>query len=229
MRSAIHPMTDELYVSSLDEVLVLDRSGTLIEDRAVRRGPPRMTSAILGDVAVAADGRLALVDGVNDRVEVFGSGGLQVPGDCNQDGGLDLADAMCLFGALFLGSGSTPCTGRGSVTLLDWQGDSQVNLADGRRHAQPPVRERSSACGRRHVWALPVAFAWRVVPTPLCATSRHRRRGCRYSDEYRSDRGYDGRRHTKLFILHRALPQIFQYAPPLALLAVCAAGTDSTR
>jgi hypothetical protein len=64
-------------------------------------------------------------------------GGQQVPGDCNADGKLDISDAICVFGVLFLGNpASFPCgDGRpeapGNVTLLDWQPDTKVNISDG--------------------------------------------------------------------------------------------------
>ncbi|HVR72895.1 MAG TPA: hypothetical protein VMT52_01120 [Planctomycetota bacterium] len=67
---------------------------------------------------------------------VDGGGGLQRPSDCNQDGRLNLADAICLLGHLFLGSPPTlPCEGGtvndpGNQALVDSNGDTLVNLAD---------------------------------------------------------------------------------------------------
>jgi hypothetical protein len=63
-------------------------------------------------------------------------GGLQRPGDCNQDGGLDISDAVCLLGHLFLGSpAKLPCAGGtasdpGNRALLDSNGDGGVDLSD---------------------------------------------------------------------------------------------------
>jgi hypothetical protein len=63
--------------------------------------------------------------------------GLQLPGDCNQDRRLDISDALCVFGFLFLGSPETlPCGGgpsiaAGDVALLDWQEDRNIDLSDG--------------------------------------------------------------------------------------------------
>jgi hypothetical protein len=63
-------------------------------------------------------------------------GGRQLPGDCNQDGDLDLSDGICLLGNLFLGTPATlPCeSGRpgtnGHVLLLDSNGDSDLDLSD---------------------------------------------------------------------------------------------------
>ncbi len=60
----------------------------------------------------------------------------QLPGDCNQDGALDISDAICLLGHLFLGSPATmPCEGGtvldpGNVALLDSNSDGMVDLSD---------------------------------------------------------------------------------------------------
>jgi hypothetical protein len=64
-------------------------------------------------------------------------GGLQQPGDCNQDGTLNIADASCLFGYLFLGAPEALPCGNGAVddaanvALEDWNGDTVINIADG--------------------------------------------------------------------------------------------------
>ena len=61
----------------------------------------------------------------------------RVPGDCNEDGRLELSDAVCIFGVLFLGSPPTfPCgdgseNDPGNIVLLDWQPDGMVNISDG--------------------------------------------------------------------------------------------------
>jgi hypothetical protein len=65
------------------------------------------------------------------------SGGLQRPGDFNQDGRLNITDASLLLRGLFRGSTvSVPCDGSGVVdggnrTLLDLDGDGSVTLSDG--------------------------------------------------------------------------------------------------
>ena len=62
--------------------------------------------------------------------------GGQVPGDGNQDGDVDLSDAIWLLRRLFFGSGvALPCTDAaldqgGNLTVLDVNGDLGVNLAD---------------------------------------------------------------------------------------------------
>jgi hypothetical protein len=64
------------------------------------------------------------------------SGGKQLPGDCNQDGSLDISDAICLLGYLFLGEpvqlacGDGTHQDAGNVALLDWQPDGGLDLAD---------------------------------------------------------------------------------------------------
>jgi hypothetical protein len=60
----------------------------------------------------------------------------QLPGDCTQDGTLDIADGVCLLGFLFLGKPSElPCDGGritdpGNILLLDFDGQGTLDLAD---------------------------------------------------------------------------------------------------
>ena len=64
-------------------------------------------------------------------------GGLQRPGDTNQDGRTDLSDAVSLLGHLFIGNPERlPCgdgavADPGNAVLLDLNGDTQIDLADG--------------------------------------------------------------------------------------------------
>jgi fibronectin type 3 domain-containing protein len=64
-------------------------------------------------------------------------GGLQRPGDTNQDGTTDISDAISLFDFLFLGNvkalpcGDTTGEDAANVTLLDWNRDSTLDLSDG--------------------------------------------------------------------------------------------------
>jgi hypothetical protein len=89
----------------------------------------------LPDHADIAAGRLqdANANGIGDSCEP----GQQVPGDCNQDSTLDMSDALCVFGFLFLGEPTTlPCStgvsgNSGTVTLLDFHGDRRMDLSDG--------------------------------------------------------------------------------------------------
>ena len=61
----------------------------------------------------------------------------QLPGDCNQDGSIDIGDATCLFGFLFLGSPELlPCGDGGSASeankaLIDWNADDFIDMSDG--------------------------------------------------------------------------------------------------
>jgi len=61
---------------------------------------------------------------------------LVLPGDCNSDGDVDISDALCLLGILFLGTGrELPC-GDGSVTdaaneaLMSWGSVPDIDLSD---------------------------------------------------------------------------------------------------
>lgn len=63
----------------------------------------------------------------------------QRPGDCNQDGKINVADAVCLIGYLFRGTPSLlPCgdgtgTDTGNIELLDSNGSGKIELADALR------------------------------------------------------------------------------------------------
>ena len=67
-------------------------------------------------------------------VESFGPEIL--PGDCNEDGALDISDGVCLLGHLFQGNPEQLPCGDGSVsdpantTLLDSNGDGSLDLSD---------------------------------------------------------------------------------------------------
>lgn len=71
-----------------------------------------------------------------DAVVQVSGGGSQRPGDCNQDGTLDISDGVCLLGHLFLGEPETlPCGGGtaqdpGNQALLDSNGDGTVDISD---------------------------------------------------------------------------------------------------
>jgi hypothetical protein len=61
---------------------------------------------------------------------------LQIPGDCIQDGALEISDSICLLGCLFSGVPETLPCGNGTsghfanTTLLDSSGDSSLDLSD---------------------------------------------------------------------------------------------------
>ena len=81
---------------------------------------------------------------------------LQRPGDCNQDGSLNVADGSCLLNFLFIGSlRDLPCgdgevTNSSNIALMDLNGDGNINVADASRifgflflGAGPPVQGTS--------------------------------------------------------------------------------------
>ncbi len=88
---------------------------------------------------VAVDGYL-YVSTDTGKIYCFGpsesSGGLQLPGDANQDGSLDISDAVTLLRLLFGSSGvKLPCeqsdpAAPGNMAVLDTNGDSKLDLAD---------------------------------------------------------------------------------------------------
>ena len=60
----------------------------------------------------------------------------QLPGNCNQDDRLDIADAVCLINFLFRGTlAALPC-GDGTrmdpanVVLIDWSANGEIELTD---------------------------------------------------------------------------------------------------
>jgi hypothetical protein len=71
-------------------------------------------------------------------IVVDARGPMQMPGDVNQDGSLDLSDSIALLDNLFIGSERfefLPCgdgsTGhRANIALLDLNGDSSIDLSD---------------------------------------------------------------------------------------------------
>ncbi len=54
----------------------------------------------------------------------------QQPGDCNQDGRVDLSDGVCLLNYLFLGVAELPCDDEGGTMLTDWNGSARSDLSD---------------------------------------------------------------------------------------------------
>jgi hypothetical protein len=112
------------------EVEASDNSGLA---PAVTCAPPSGSVFPLGTTVVAC----AATDAAGNRSEcgfevTVRCGIGQSPGDCNQDGSVDLSDAICLFGYLFRGRPPTlPCADAASVLLMDWNGDGQIDISDG--------------------------------------------------------------------------------------------------
>ena len=69
--------------------------------------------------------------------DVTSEAGGQVPGDCNQDGLIDISDPVCVFSFLFLGAPSRLPCGDGSSRdaanrrAFDCTGDGAIDLSDG--------------------------------------------------------------------------------------------------
>ena len=80
--------------------------------------------------------RIVAAHGLGAATGCDGSGeGLQLQGNLNQDGAVDLSDAVSLLGVLFLGTEQTlPCgdsiDSSGNSALLDVNGDSEVDIGD---------------------------------------------------------------------------------------------------
>lgn len=55
-----------------------------------------------------------------------------LPGDCDQGGGLNIADAICLLDLLFVAAGAeSPCDNfEGETRLLDFNGDADLDISD---------------------------------------------------------------------------------------------------
>ena len=127
------------------ELVVQDGNGTIIDVLPTSATSFTIPCDRLVDITGARSGIVCIVciapDGTTEEIcceyscldeEVGG----QIPGDCNQDGQLDLSDAICLLRFLFLGTlPRLPC-GDGSIVhpsnilLLDWNGDGSIDLAD---------------------------------------------------------------------------------------------------
>ncbi|HQJ55865.1 MAG TPA: metallophosphoesterase [Planctomycetota bacterium] len=92
-------------------------------------------------------------NGIPDSCE----GGGQLPGDCNQDGKLDISDVVCLLGFLFVHDPETLPCGDGTaedaanLALISANGDEQIDIADAvyllqRLFANGPPHVLGAAC-----------------------------------------------------------------------------------
>lgn len=111
-----------------------DACGLLSEVSAVL-DPGRYAIAVSGYEIDAGSYTLAYFADVRNACDPVGGG--QVPGDCNQDGMVSIADAVCVFRMLFQGAPAPAACGGGfavadgTAVLIDWQPDGSVNLSDG--------------------------------------------------------------------------------------------------
>ncbi len=106
---------------------------------------PMAADVLCGIAVTAHDGAVPAVAVVRS-FRAIEAGGPQIPGDCNQDGALDISDPICLLRFLFLAADRPlPCAGEsvedgGNGILLNFNGDVRngeggavtavVNLAD---------------------------------------------------------------------------------------------------
>ena len=100
-------------------------------------GTASVSSGVAGQVTVKLTGTACSASKTAEQIITFAAGGgKQRPGDCNQDGKLDISDAICLLGFLFLGSPSALPCGDGlaahaaNLALLDHQGTGAIDLSD---------------------------------------------------------------------------------------------------
>jgi hypothetical protein len=99
----------------------------------------RDRNGIGADLSGAGSWRASYVAGGSPgRADAPLEGGLQLPGDVNQDGRLDISDCVGLLRLLFAGAGQfpLPCEGDsvadgGNLTVLDNNADGSVDIADG--------------------------------------------------------------------------------------------------
>jgi hypothetical protein len=124
---------------------------------------------------------LATVDGkdrpfceVSARVSFDASlaGGRRLPGDSNEDGVLDISDAVAVFGVLFLGRPERfPCgdgtrSDPGNAALIDWQPDGAVDISDG-----ISILSFLFAGGPPHPLAVPGMERQACIPVAGCSDS----------------------------------------------------------
>ena len=115
--SAIDILDGRLYTASL----LLDPLRGLIHSLPLEGGEPRVDLE-------AEDVQIWQIHLVSEPS--------QVPGDCSQDGTIDISDSLCILGFLFVGDPPTlPCgaglaTDAGNVAIADLQGDGTVDVSD---------------------------------------------------------------------------------------------------
>jgi len=84
---------------------------------------------------VTQDGESVFPQTVEKTIRVTSTLSRQLPGDCNQDGFIDLSDAVCLNGFLFNGMPpvlpcGSPTRSPGNLAVFDGNGDGSIDLSD---------------------------------------------------------------------------------------------------
>jgi hypothetical protein len=96
-----------------------------------------------------------VLNGTPGRIEALPPAGLQIPGDANRDGKLNITDAVMLLRLLFRAGSGAPCSGgldsQGNIAVLDWDGDAALTLTDAVRSLSylfqgGPPHARGRAC-----------------------------------------------------------------------------------
>ncbi len=124
-----------LAADANDDDIVDIQDVTYIANFCSTGGPP---SPAPGPLTCGADPTPGVLTCGSYPASACGSGCRnQLPNDCNQDGNLDIADPVCLFGNLFAGVPPVLPCGDGSsgdprnILFLDANGDFTLDISDG--------------------------------------------------------------------------------------------------
>jgi hypothetical protein len=131
--SGNHPGNGNLV---LDMETGIKRDGIFIDDIIVYAGapttPPAGACNLTGSCQVLTEAECTTQGGTYDGDDTICVAVFNIPGDCNQDGTLDLSDVVHLLGFLFQGSpADLPCsTEAANLTLMDCNQDGGIDLSD---------------------------------------------------------------------------------------------------
>ena len=123
-------------ISILDEATGVSPCRVFIDDILAYAGtpttPPTGACNFPGSCQILTEADCLAQSGTYDGDDTVCATVFNIPGDCNQDGALDLSDVVCLLGHLFQGNPSSlPCsTEDATKTLLDCNGDGSIDLSD---------------------------------------------------------------------------------------------------
>lgn len=136
----LHCPEDITFECTGEEGRAIKLSATAVDscdtDPLITISPPFGSVFPVGTTSVVCQATDASGNTSECSFEVTVVCGRQKPGDCNQDGALDLSDAVCLLGNPFLGAPATlPCGDGtpgdpGNKTLMDSNGDGTIDLSD---------------------------------------------------------------------------------------------------